>query len=138
MNRQDHAYSGPTFDGWYPGLFYKDYGQLLAPPGNSGDPNGSNKSDPLVTDIHTAPPDDLDPKGGVLHEGTGYVDLLLMAVDSRSDIMMYAGPTMSHYEFIVDGPNLKRLTDSEWETRFADPLPRPEWTHSYLVPKKQQ
>jgi hypothetical protein len=98
MNRQDHAYSGPTFDGWYPGLFYKDYGQLIFSPEAAGDSNGSNKLDPLVTDIFTAPPDAIDPIGGVLHEGTGYVDLLLIAVDSGPDIMMYAGPVTSHYD----------------------------------------
>jgi hypothetical protein len=142
MNRQDHGYDGPTFDGWYPSLFYKDYGQL----GGSGDSNGSNKLDPLVTDIFTAPPDAIDPIGGVLHEGTGYVDLLLIAVDSGPDIMMYAGPVTSHYELIVPGPNLQRFSDSEWGVRFPapyqlwyltpNPPSRPEWTRSYLIPKQ--
>src|SRR6266850_5150181 len=99
MNRQDLPYYGATYDGWYPGLFYKDYGQQGLP-----DNNGSNKSDPLVTDIHTAPPDDRDTKGGVLHEATGNVDLLLIAVDNGPDQMVYAGPVLSHYEFLVDGP----------------------------------
>ena len=93
------------------GLFYKDYGQL----GGTADSNGSNKSDPLVTDIHTAPPDQIDPSGGVLHQGTGNVDLLLIAVDNGPDRMMYAGPVMSHYEFIVPGPSLTRMSDSEWQ-----------------------
>jgi hypothetical protein len=154
MNRQDHPYSGPTFDGWYPSLFYKDYGQLLywtPPPPPSGwypmpaseDTNGSDKSDPLVTDVHTAPPDMMDPVGGVLHEGTGNPDLLMIAVDNGPDRMVYAGPVMSHYEFILPGPTLKRMTDSEWKACFSDgwtpasrtPPPRPDWTRSYLVPR---
>jgi hypothetical protein len=28
MNRRDLPYYGATYDGWYPGLFYKDYGQF--------------------------------------------------------------------------------------------------------------
>jgi Protein of unknown function (DUF3160) len=150
MNRQDHSYSGPTFDGWYPSLFYKDYGQLFywAPPapwGGSGsvDTSGSNEFDPLVTDVHTAPPDAFDPVGGVLHEGTGNPDLLMIAVDNGPDRMVYAGPVMSHYEFILPGPTLKRMTDSEWKTGFSNAWtpasrtrpPRPDWTRSYLIPK---
>ena len=140
MNRQDHVYSGPTFDGWYPGLFYKDYGQLIS---GGVDSNGSNKADPLVTDVHTAPPDQVDPIGGILHEATGNVDLIMIAIDNGPDRMVYAGPVLSHYEFIVPGPELKRLTDSEWGANFprypwqpeAKPPPRPDWTRSYLVPK---
>jgi Protein of unknown function (DUF3160) len=133
MNRRDLPYYGATFDGWYPGLFYKDYGQL-----GPSDSNGSNKSDPLVTDIHTAPPDQVDPRGGVLHEGTGNVDLLLIAVDNGPDRMMYAGPVMSHYEFIVPGPNLTRMSDSEWQGNLSGGKgpSRPDWTRSYLIPKQ--
>jgi hypothetical protein len=131
MIRRDRPYLGPTFDGWYPNLFYTDYGQ--SPMG--ADSNGSNKADPLVTDVHTAPPDTVDPVGGVLHQATGNVDLLMVAVDNGPDRMVYAGPVLSHYEFIVPGPELKRLTDSEWQAKFpATPPPRPEWTRSYLVP----
>jgi hypothetical protein len=151
MNRQDHPYSGPTFDGWYPSLLYKDYGQLFywMPPnpmggGGSEDTNGSNQFDPLVTDVHTAPPDAIDGAGGVMHEGTGNPDLLMIAVDSGADRMVYAGPVMSHYEFIIPGPALKRMTDSEWKANFPNAWlpasrtapPRPDWTRSYLVPKE--
>jgi hypothetical protein len=134
MNRRDRDYYGPTFDGWYPGLFYKDYGQFTGPVGT----DGSNKSDPVVTDIYTAPPDLIDPKGGALHEATGNVDLMLIAVDNGPDRMMYAGPTMSHYEFIVPGPALQRLADSEWLQKLSAPATkpaRPDWTRGYLVPK---
>ncbi len=134
MNRQDRGYFGPTFDGWYPGLFYKDYGQVIVPPQSGAvDLNGCNQPDPLVTDIQTAPPDQVDPVGGVLHEATGNVDLLMIAVDNGPDKMVYAGPTLSHYEFILPGPALQRLTDEQWK---ASTWPaRPAWTSSYLVPK---
>ena len=131
MNSQDHEYFGRSWDGWYPDLFYKDYGQLLD---ESVDSNGSNQRDQLVTDIHTAPPDQVDPVGGVLHEATGNVDLLMIAVDSGVDRLVYAGPTLSHYEFVVPGPTLRRLTDEEWMWQDYPWPGRPEWTQSYLVP----
>ena len=88
----------------------------------------------MVTDIHTAPPDQVDPVGGVLHEATGNVDLLMIAVDSGVDRLVYAGPTLSHYEFVVPGPTLRRLTDEEWMWQDYPWPGRPEWTQSYLVP----
>ncbi len=127
MNDQSHGYLGPSYDGWYPRLFYKDYGQLI---GNT-DTAPCMKPDPLVTDIQTAPPDDIDGQGGVLHEGVGYVDMMLVAIDNGADKMVYAGPMLSHYEFIKPGPTLIRLTDSQWYPPFP---PRPEWTRAYLVP----
>ncbi|HNQ91014.1 MAG TPA: DUF3160 domain-containing protein [Verrucomicrobiota bacterium] len=129
MNRQDHGYFGATYDGWYPELYYADYGQQT---GNTSE-NGSNQADPLVTDIFTAPPDLVDPQGGVLHEATGNVDLLLITVDNGLDRMVYAGPVLSHYEFVVPGPALSRMTDSQWQGSVWPA--RPGWTDSYLVPK---
>ena len=136
MNRQDHAYVGPSFDGWYPDLHYKDYALEVG----SSDENGSNKVDFLVTDVFTAPPDQIDPIGGVLHEATGPVDLLMIAVDNGPDKMVYAGPVMSHFEFLVPGPDLKRLTNGEWRSiHNSEARPtRPKWTQSYLVPATKQ
>ena len=74
-------------------------------------------------------------EGGVLHEAVGNVDLMLIAVDSGADRMVYAGPTLSHYEFTV-GPGVTRLTDAEWKNRLESAKPpRPFWTQDYLVPK---
>jgi hypothetical protein len=131
MNSQDHGYFGKTYDGWFPKLFYEDYGQGL---GNY-DYNASDVGDALVTDVHSAPPDQTGFAGSVLHEAVGNVDLLLIAVDSGPDRMVYAGPTLSHYEFIQ--PGLTRLNDSNWQTRLntAPKPPRPAWTQDYLVPK---
>ena len=73
---------------------------------------------------------------------SAHVDLLLIAVDNGPDRMVYAGLVMSHYEFIVPGPTLKHLSDSDWRLKFGwwptfDPPKRlrPEWTRSYLIPK---
>jgi hypothetical protein len=125
MNSQDHAYVGPTYDGWYPELYYEDYALLTG----SADENGCNKRDPLVVDIFTAPPDLHDPVGGVLHQATGDINLLLISVDNGPDRMVYAGPVMSYYDFVL--PGLERMTDEEWKsTNFPAP---PEWTEPYLV-----
>jgi len=75
----------------------------------------------------------VDPKGGVLHEGVGDVDLMLIAIDNGPDRMVYAGPTMSHYEFTMEGTT--RLTDFYWGWRVLPATERPEWTRDYLVPK---
>ena len=130
MNSQDHGYFGKTYDGWYPLLFYEDYGQDR----EGEDYSASDRPDALVTDVHTAPPD-VRYEGGVLHEAVGNVDLMLIAVDSGADRMVYAGPTLSHYEFTV-GPGVTRLTDAEWKNRLESAKPpRPFWTQDYLVPK---
>jgi len=115
--------SGYTrYNGWYPGLFYKA-------------PEDSNAWDAIVADVHTDVPDPMvgDP-GSVLHEGVGDVDLLMIAVDSGQDKMVYAGPVLSHYEFEV--PGVSRKSDSEWQNDMEKSSlpPRPDWTKSYLVP----
>ena len=139
MNNATLPYYGKTFSGWYPGLFYKGFRQGI-PQGNGAsgvDVNGSDRVDHLVVGVHTAPPDLADPEGGVLHEGVGGVDLLMIAVDNGPHRTVYAGPTMSHYEFIEKGPSLSRLTDQAWSARLSSgPRPaRPDWTRSYLVPR---
>ncbi|MCI0465153.1 MAG: DUF3160 domain-containing protein [Gemmataceae bacterium] len=110
------------FAGWYPGLFY-----LGA--------DDARKWDALVADIHTNPPaPDVGDPGCVLHQGVGNIDLLVIAIDSGKDRMVYLGPVLSHYEFEVGG--VSRKTDSEWQQdlRTGRVPPRPEWTRGYLVP----
>ncbi len=88
-----------------------------------------------MTDIHTNVPDPRhgDP-GGMLTQAVGNVELLLAAIDSGTDRMVYAGPVFSHYEFETRG--LTRKSDSEWrkDLREGRLPPRPPWTHGYLVP----
>jgi hypothetical protein len=115
--------SGSTsYGGWYPGLFYKGR-------------TDSGVWDAIVADVHTDPPAPAvsDP-GCVLHQGVGNVELLLIAVDSGEDHMVYAGPVLSHYEFEM--PAVVRKSDAEWRQNIRDDKlpPRPEWTRSYLVP----
>jgi hypothetical protein len=112
----------PTYSGWYPGLFYKE-------------PEDSDEWDAIVADVHTdVPAPDVGDPGSVLHEGVGSVDLLMIAVDSGQDKMVYAGPVLSHYEFEM--PGVSRKSDSEWHQDFEKGSlpPRPDWTKSYLVP----
>lgn len=112
----------PRYSGWYPNLFYKE-------------PQDSDEWDAIVADVHTDVPAPIvgDP-GSVLHEGVGSVDLLMIAVDSGQDKMVYAGPVLSHYEFEM--PGVSRKSDSEWQQDFQKGSlpPRPDWTKSYLVP----
>ncbi|MFP4102176.1 DUF3160 domain-containing protein [Coleofasciculus sp.] len=110
------------YNGWYPRLFYKE-------------PEDSDKWDAIVADVHTNVPDPMigDP-GSVLHQGVGNVDLMMIAVDNGEDKMVYAGPTLSHYEFEM--PGVSRKSDSEWQRdiKQANLPPRPDWTSDYLVP----
>ena len=120
---QIHHGSGFTrYDGWYPTLFY-------------GGAMDCGKADPIVADVHTdVPAPILGDPGGVLHQGVGRVDLMMVAIDNGKDKMVYAGPVSSHYEFILDG--VKRKSDSEWkkELQSGKTPPRPSWTREYLVP----
>jgi len=80
----------------------------------------------LVADVHTEPNNEL-----VLEEGTGYVDMIIVAYklpDGR--IFLAAGPVMSHYEF--KQPMYERLTDEKWrEMLEANPPEKPEWASTY-------
>lgn len=112
----------PKYTGWYPALFYRG-------------PEDCVKWDALVADVHTDVPSQVhgDP-GCVLHQGVGNVDLLVIAVDNGTDRVVYAGPTLSHYEFEM--PGVARKTDKEWKTDLLDAKvpPRPDWTRGYLIP----
>ena len=110
--------SGPirTYSGWYPKLFYRaarfwrlqseDAFQLVY---------GGDTLDTTVADVHTdVPCPDCGDPGSVLHEGIGYVNFLLIAVQNGVDRFLCAGPVLSHYEFEVIGPP-RRLSDEEWQ-----------------------
>ena len=124
--------SPPYYAGWYSGLFYE-----------GGE--DSTKWDALVADVHSNPPS-LDDPGSVLHQGVGSVDLLVMAVDSGRDRVVYLGPVLSHYEFEVTG-SPRRLNDDEWRAMLGQQFPPdidpsrvegvvpPSWTSGYLVPR---
>jgi hypothetical protein len=130
-----------TYTGWYPTLFYQPDSEYLPPNYQnytfpSGDNQGSDYWDALVTDVHTDPTDPVvgDP-GSILHEGVGNVHLLMTAVDcGPGDIAVYAGPVLSHYEFEL-GPTTRK-TDEQWKSEVSAGIlpPQPDWTRGYLVP----
>jgi hypothetical protein len=117
----------PPVSGWYPNLFSKR--------STYKDQDDAHKWVALVTDVHTDPPfPSVQDPGCVLHQAVGNVDCMLIAIDNGKDRMVYAGPVFSHYEF--DTPNAVRRTNGEWHDalRNGKQPPRPEWTHSYVVP----
>jgi hypothetical protein len=81
----------------------------------------------VVADVHTD-----GNTGDVLEEGTGYMDMVIVAYkvpDGR--ILLGAGPVMSYYEF--KQPMSDRLTDEKWrEMLGANPPNRPEWVSTYI------
>ena len=113
----NHGCGGPPiYLGWYPRLYY-DHKPV--------------EYDALVADVHT------DPQfGKILHQAVGNVDLLVIAIDNGKDRMVFAGPTLSHYEF--EQGNMTRMSDSEWRNALTAGRvpPRPAWTTGYLVAKK--
>jgi len=113
---------GSMFRGWYPKLFYSNEVDCAKP-------------DYIVADVHTDPKDpDSGDLGCIVHEGLGGVHLMLVAVDVKGGkLTCYAGPVMSHYEFLM-APD-QRKSDAEWENEFyTNKKPQNEWTQSYLVP----
>jgi len=136
-----------TYSGWYPALFYRQF----AEPDDLEfhQTHGAEAWDALVADVHTdipSPPISECPSPGhVLHEGIGDVNLLMIAVESGEDRMVFAGPVLSHYEFSLEGAP-QRMTDKEWQDNLDQqrwqpnspdviPTPIPNWTRDYLVPK---
>jgi len=106
----------PKFEGWYPKLYF-------------GSPAGCIDDDGLVADIFTHHEGGGDP-GGVLHQGVRNPNLLYIVVDSGKDLMMYAGPVFSYYEFETEKG---RFTDTGWQRQIFDDLPpRPDWTASFF------
>jgi hypothetical protein len=81
----------------------------------------------LVADVYTEPNTLM-----VLEEGTGYVDMVIVAYKAPNGrILLVAGPIMSHYEF--KQPIQDRLTDEKWRGMLeANPPKRPEWTSTYI------
>lgn len=110
--------SGPirTYSGWYPKLFYRPLRYAQLPEDTFQLIYGGDTLDALVADVHTdVPCPDCGDPGSVLHEGIGYVNFLLIAVQNGIDRFLCAGPVLSHYEFEVIGPP-RRLSDEEWQT----------------------
>jgi hypothetical protein len=108
----------PRYDGWYARLFFN-----TAP----------DAWDPTVADVHTSPGPLVR---GVLEEGVGNAQFLMIAIDNGSDHATYIGPVYSYYEFVVD-PS-KRFTDEEWThvLETGATVARPKWTSAFIAPSK--
>ncbi len=125
-----------TYSGWYPQLFYRRLDANEA----FHEIHGAGREDFLVTDVHTDVPSPVhDDPGSVLHEAVGKAHLLLIAIETGDQPMVFAGPVLSHFEFELVGPP-RRLSDEEWSSWYGnwdedrEPLPdQPSWTRDYLV-----
>jgi hypothetical protein len=132
------------YDGWLPKLFYGS-NEGLAPPRELGpvldteyQVHEGATDDRLVADVHTDQPcADCGDPGGVLHEGVGSINFLMIGVDNGPDRTIYGGAALSHYEFITQG--IERLNDTTWKARLDSTTPPrpPEWTTEYLVPARK-
>jgi hypothetical protein len=145
MEERTRGCGGPwVYSGWYPQLFYRAIYWTDDKVFHKN--SGAGAMDALVADVHTDVPNDTPPDpGSVLHEATGRVNLLMLAVDNRADRFICAGPVLSHYEFEVIGEP-RRLNDEEWQKVLSGQFPSdvptsriegltpPLWTQSYLVP----
>lgn len=104
--------------------FIRNFGQNIAPMLESVDI--TSQSSVMVADVYTS-------ASGVLEEGTGKLDLIIVAYkqpDGR--IVLGAGPVMSYYEFWQ--PSGGRLTDEGWKEMLTNnPPERPEWVESFKV-----
>ena len=106
---------------------------------NHSSARSTEDRDGLVADVHTdVPAPMLGDPGCVLHQGVNGVDLMVIAIDNGKDRVVYAGPTLSHYEFEMSG--VSRKSDKEWKTDLLDAKvpPRPKWTNGYLVPHDER
>ncbi|BBL66486.1 hypothetical protein MSMAT_0454 [Methanosarcina mazei TMA] len=105
--------------------FIRNFGQNIAPMLENIDEDA--QSSVMVADVYT------DQEGRVLEEGTGKLDLIVIAYKQPNGrIVLGAGPVMSYYEFWQ--PSGERLTDEEWgEMLENNPPGRPEWVESFKV-----
>ena len=111
----------PTFDGWYPQLFYYGFGD-------------ADTANFVVADVHTAPTDESgNTVGKVMHCGTGPINLAILVAElSDGKPTAFVGPVMSYYEEVT--LNFKRLTDEEWKLMYdVAPSFRPSWANLFLA-----
>lgn len=112
---------GPIFTGWYTSLFFQS--------------DSFDKWRPTIADVHTNPNSGPLPGPHVLHVATGNVELMIFTADTCQGAEAFVGPVFRYHEVIV--PEIKRLKDSDWETRLKDGTApgQPAWTQSFAVTK---
>ncbi len=70
---------------------------------------------PVIADVATFPPGDVEYPPQILHVGVGYVKALVVLYPMVNGTLVAAvGPVFSYYEFPLIGE--RRLTDDEWKT----------------------
>lgn len=104
-------------------VYISKFGEIIQ---SSMDTDEDTRKTTLVADVHTEPNNEL-----VLEEGTGYVDMVIVAFTATDGrVFLAAGPVMSHYEF--KHPMSNRLTDEKWKEMLeVNPPERPEWVSTY-------
>ena len=69
---------------------------------------------PVIADVATFPPGDMDYPPQILHVGVGNVNALVVLFPKLDETLAAAvGPVFSYYEFRLIGT--KRLNDNEWK-----------------------
>ena len=131
---EGEVYGGDRqYSGWFPNLYYQSSLE------QGGADHRSATWNPVVADVHTAAADICtgDP-GGVLHEGVGFTQFMLVAVQHADGTScVFGGPVMTHFEFITGRGT--RLTDGDWKNKlWANEHPEPaDWKREFLVPESR-
>lgn len=104
---------------------------------------------PLIADVATFPPGDIQYPPQILHVGVGYVNALVVLYPMPNGTLVAAvGPVFSYYEFPLIGT--QRLNDNEWKTMLTwdnrseympawikdgpiSPYPTPEFTAVVMI-----
>lgn len=69
---------------------------------------------PVIADVATFPPGDIEDPPQILHVGVGYVNALVVLYPKPNGTLVAAvGPVFSYYEFSLIGT--KRLNDEDWK-----------------------
>lgn len=93
------------FIGWYVDTIH-----AIAHAANST----STLETPLIADVATFPPGDMDYPPQIKHVGVGHINVLIVLYPKSDGTLVTAvGPVFSYYEFELIGT--KRLNDDEWK-----------------------
>lgn len=124
------------YTGWFGALYYVS---LLQKSGEDSDrKHPSAEWNPVVVDVHTDSIDLLctgDP-GGVLHEGVGYTQFMLVAVKHPDgSTCTFGGPVFNHHEFWTEDPGT-RWDNAKWEQELGsgNAPAQADWKKSFRVP----